>query len=98
MIVASHNPQCNFLSIDIAEDSLVKAEENIKKKKIQNVRFQIADVFDLPFNNESFDHIFICYLLEHLQEPIGCREEVLIRAFNVITGRHYLKYVILFYG
>ena len=70
VIVAPQNPQCNFVSIDIAEDSLVKAEENIKKKQIQNVRFQVADVFDLPFNNESFDHIFICFLLEHLHEPI----------------------------
>jgi SAM-dependent methyltransferase len=71
VIVAPQNPQCNFVSIDIVADSLVKAGGNIKKKRIQNVRFQVADVFDLPFNNESFDHIFICFLLEHLQEPLG---------------------------
>jgi SAM-dependent methyltransferase len=69
VIVAPQNPQCNFVSIDIAEDSLVKAEERIKERRVQNVSFQVADVFDLPFNNESFDHIFICFLLEHLQEP-----------------------------
>jgi ubiquinone/menaquinone biosynthesis C-methylase UbiE len=70
VIVAPQNPQCNFTSIDIAEDSLVKAEENIKKKQIRNVRFKVADVFDLPFDDESFDHIFVCYLLEHLQQPL----------------------------
>ena len=71
MIVAPQNPQCNFVSIDIAEDSLVKAEGSIKEKDIQNVRFQVADVFDLPFNNGTFDHIFVCFLLEHLQDPVG---------------------------
>lgn len=70
VIVAPQNPQCSFVSIDISEDSLMKAEENIKKKQIQNVRFQPADVFDLPFSDESFDHIFVCFLLEHLSKPV----------------------------
>ena len=71
VIVAPQNPQCNFVSIDISQDSLAKAEESIRKQQIRNVRFQVADVFDLPFDAESFDHIFICFLLEHLQDPAG---------------------------
>jgi len=70
VIVAPQNPQCSFVSIDIAEDSLAKAGENIKGNKIKNVRFQSADVFDLPFNNESFDHVFVCFLLEPLRKPV----------------------------
>jgi len=35
VIVAPQNPQCSFVSIDIAEDSLTKAEENIKKKTLK---------------------------------------------------------------
>jgi SAM-dependent methyltransferase len=71
VIVAPKNPQCNFVSIDINGRSLTKAEESTKKKQIHNVTFQVADVFHLPFNNESFDHIFICFLLEHLRDPFG---------------------------
>jgi SAM-dependent methyltransferase len=70
VIVVPQNPQCDFVSIDTAEDSLVKAEENIRKEKIPNVKFQVADVFDLPFDNETFDHVFVCFLLEHLNEPM----------------------------
>lgn len=70
VIVASQNPQCQFLSIDISEDSLAKAKESADRARIRNVKFQVADVFDLPFSDESFDHAFICFLLEHLREPV----------------------------
>jgi ubiquinone/menaquinone biosynthesis C-methylase UbiE len=70
VIVAPQNPQCNFLSIDISENSLAKAEEKIRNNNISNVKFQVADVLDLPFNDESFDHIFVCFVLEHLDEPV----------------------------
>jgi SAM-dependent methyltransferase len=70
VILAPQNPECSFTSIDIAEDSLAKAEKKIKARDIRNVRFQKADVFKLPFKDESFDHIFVCFLLEHLPEPL----------------------------
>jgi SAM-dependent methyltransferase len=97
VIVAPQNPQCHFVSIDIAEDSLAKAEESIKKKKIQNVRFQVADVFDLPFDNESFDHVFVCFLLEHLHEPaaaLALLKKVLKKGgtITVIEGDHGSAY------
>lgn len=70
VILAPQNPECEFISIDIAEDSLAQAEERIKKLNIHNVKFKIADVFNLPFKEESFDHVFVCFLLEHLREPL----------------------------
>jgi hypothetical protein len=36
---------------------------------ITNVRFQQADIFGLPFAPESFDHVFVCFVLEHLSRP-----------------------------
>jgi SAM-dependent methyltransferase len=69
VIVAPQNPQCDFISVDIAADSLVRAGENVQRAGIRNVRFQLADVGDLPFADEAFDHVFVCFLLEHLPEP-----------------------------
>ena len=28
------------------------------------------DIFHLPFRPESFDHIFVCFVLEHLPQPV----------------------------
>jgi len=27
------------------------------------------DIYNLPFQPESFDHIFVCFVLEHLPRP-----------------------------
>jgi SAM-dependent methyltransferase len=34
-----------------------------------NVIFQAADLFHLPFPEASFDHAFVCFVLEHLKNP-----------------------------
>jgi ubiquinone/menaquinone biosynthesis C-methylase UbiE len=69
-IIAPKNPECDFISIDISDKSLEKAEENSQKQKIRNVKFQAANVYSLPFEDESFDHVFVCFLLEHLPDPV----------------------------
>jgi SAM-dependent methyltransferase len=33
------------------------------------VEFRQADIFALPFTTESFDHVFVCFVLEHLSRP-----------------------------
>ena len=37
---------------------------------LTNVEFQHADIFALPFGPESFDHVFVCFVLEHLSRPV----------------------------
>jgi len=68
-ILAKNSPGAHFTSIDISGDSLKKARKTIKSLKIKNVRFEQADILSLPFKNNSFDHIFVCFVLEHLKRP-----------------------------
>ncbi len=67
--VAAQNPLCKFVSIDISANSINEAHTLIKSKGIENVEFKVADIFDLPFEDEYFDHIFLCFVLEHLPNP-----------------------------
>src|SRR5512133_4382856 len=69
VILAKNNPDAEITSIDISQESLEKARENVEEKGVKNVRFLQADVFSLPFEENSFDHIFVCFVLEHLQNP-----------------------------
>lgn len=69
-IVAPKNPDSKFISIDISETSLAKAESLIKSLNIENVEFQTGDIFDLKFDDGFFDHVFVCFVLEHLPNPI----------------------------
>lgn len=69
-IIAGKNPQSQFVSIDISSESLAEARDLIGAMPINNVEFQHADIFKLPFEEESFDHIFLCFVLEHLPNPL----------------------------
>jgi SAM-dependent methyltransferase len=71
IILATANPQTRFTSIDISADSLAKARRRIADAAISNVHFQVANIFNLPFADAGFDHVFICFVLEHLKDPLA---------------------------
>jgi ubiquinone/menaquinone biosynthesis C-methylase UbiE len=56
-------------SIDISEVSVEKAGGLVSELGLKNVTVEQADLFDLGFEKAAFDHIFICFVLEHLKEP-----------------------------
>jgi SAM-dependent methyltransferase len=68
-IVATKNPESKFISIDISESSLEKAKALIEERHIDNVQFRAGNIFDLDFPDEYFDHVFVCFVLEHLSNP-----------------------------
>ncbi len=67
--LARNSPDANIVSIDVNQASLDAARGAVTRAGLSNVTLQTADIFDLPFAPESFDHIFICFVLEHLQRP-----------------------------
>jgi len=75
-IIAPANPRSKFISIDISLDSVVQAEAMAQKLGIANVEFKQADIFNLPFENNHFDHVFVCFVLEHLSHPIEALQEL----------------------
>lgn len=67
--LARNSPRARITSIDVAEASLAQARLRIERAGIGNVRFRQADLFALPFAPASFDHAFVCFVLEHLRRP-----------------------------
>ena len=67
--LARNSPGARFVSIDLAAGSVAAARAKVEAAGLDNVRFQQADVFALPFARESFDHVFVCFLLEHVPRP-----------------------------
>ncbi len=67
--LARNSPGASILSLDISENSVAQAERKVRAAGLTNVRFQQGDIFHLPFAPHSFDHVFVCFLLEHLKEP-----------------------------
>ncbi len=68
-IIAAKNPDSYFISVDISEESLKEAKDTVDALGITNVEFRQADIFSLPFDDETFDSVFVCFVLEHLYNP-----------------------------
>jgi SAM-dependent methyltransferase len=68
--LARRSPGARITSIDISATSVAQASRRVHDAGLTNVALQVADVFDLPFADASFDHAFVCFVLEHLAEPV----------------------------
>ena len=67
--LARNSPNAAFISIDISEESIAEAKRAVESVSLLNVQFQQADIFNLDFEPASFDHVFVCHVLEHLSQP-----------------------------
>jgi SAM-dependent methyltransferase len=68
--LAKRSPEARFTSIDLNPDSIAEANRRTDSAGLSNVAFRQADIFALPFNAGSFDHVFVCFVLEHLSRPV----------------------------
>jgi trans-aconitate methyltransferase len=69
LALAKRSPEATFVAMDISEASLAAAQERIRSAGFTNVVFQQADVYSATFAPAAFDHIFTCFVLEHLSQP-----------------------------
>ena len=95
--LARNSPRARITSIDISETSIAEAKQRIESEGLNNVSFQQGDIFRLPFEPESFDHIFVCFVLEHLShriEALLCLKRLLKTGgtITVIEGDHGSTY------
>jgi phospholipid N-methyltransferase len=67
--LAQRSPAARFMAVDIAADSIAEAKRRTDRAGLTNVEFRQADIFALPYSPESFDHVFVCFVLEHLSRP-----------------------------
>ena len=68
--LAQRSPGAGFTSVDVSAASVAEAKRTTDAAGLTNVRFLQADIFALPFAPESFDHVFVCFVLEHLSQPV----------------------------
>ena len=95
--LAGNSPAAHIVAVDISPGSLDAARQKIEGAGYRNVAFQPADIYNLPFRPESFDHVFVCFVLEHLPRPVEALEGLkqVLKAggsITVIEGDHGSTY------
>ena len=97
VILGANSPETRFTSVDISAVSLAQAERRVREAGLANVRLARADLFRLPFPPASFDHLLVCFVLEHLAEPEGALAALMTvlrpgGSITVIEGDHGSAY------
>lgn len=75
-LLVKHSPDTRFTCIDISEESLGTAQKLKDQSGFEKVTFQQADIHSLDFADRTFDHVFICFVLEHLDNPVAALTEL----------------------
>jgi SAM-dependent methyltransferase len=95
--LAARSPGARITSVEISEASLAGARKAVEAAGLSNVTLMQADIFKLPFPPQSFEHVFLCFVLEHLARPADALDA--LRAMlkpggtiTVIEGDHGSAY------
>ncbi|WP_421909562.1 class I SAM-dependent methyltransferase [Methanolacinia petrolearia] len=68
-VITKNSPGAVIISVDISQKSLEVAK-NRTTAEGRAGEYLNCDIFGLPFPGDSFDHIFVCFVLEHLRDPV----------------------------
>ncbi|MFI0979876.1 class I SAM-dependent methyltransferase [Streptomyces sp. NPDC021093] len=65
------SPGAHIVAVDQSEESLARARAHVTDLfPAAPVEWQRADLLQLPFADAEFDHVFVCFVLEHLADPL----------------------------
>ena len=86
--LARNSSDARFISFDRSEESLNRARERLSAAGVTNVELRREELFALPFPPHSFDHAFVCFVLEHLPDPVAALRVIrdLIKPGGTITA------------
>jgi len=86
--LAARSPRARIVSVDISDTSLDQARALIQAAGHTNVDFLRANLFHLPFDDGHFDHVFLCFVLEHLAQPAAALQAIrrVLRRGGTITA------------
>ncbi|KAH6912987.1 S-adenosyl-L-methionine-dependent methyltransferase [Coprinopsis sp. MPI-PUGE-AT-0042] len=75
--LAKYTPQGAVTATDISDEVLQLAKDHANSLGCTNIRFQIADVYNLPFPDNSFDIVHVSQVLAHLNDPVKALKELI---------------------
>ena len=78
------------IGIDIETAQIEKAKMLKEARILTNVKFQVGDLNELPFNDNTFDAIFAHGVIEYFQDPVHAFREIrrVLKKGGVFGARH----------
>lgn len=78
------------IGIDIESRHIDWAKQLQLDRKVQNAKFLVADLNDLPFDNGTFDAAFAHGVVEYFKDPVHAFDEIrrVLKDDGVLGARH----------
>ena len=91
--------------VDKYEEPLHRGHTTKELKIPENVKFVKADIADLPFEDNEFDFSYCIQVLEHVDDPVKCCNEIMRISksgyidcprfvWELLFGRKYHKWIV----
>lgn len=74
---AKYMPEGEIIATDLSEEIVSRAAAFAESKGVMNISFQLANVYELPFDDESFDVVHAHQVLCHLDSPVDALKEMI---------------------
>src|ERR1700683_1610837 len=69
-------PEGEVVAIDLAPGILEDARAEAERRQLANLSFEVGDVYQLAFADNSFDVIHAHQVLQHLADPVAALTEM----------------------
>ncbi len=66
----------NVIGIDINSNQIDSNNKKVDESDINNLQFEVANILDLPYSDNSFDIVYMQALIIHIKNPINAIKEV----------------------
>jgi ubiquinone/menaquinone biosynthesis C-methylase UbiE len=73
-VLGQEFPGIQLTGVDIEPKQLEFARRHLERSGVDATLVQ-ADALELPFEDESFDHVWMMWFLEHVADPVGVLRE-----------------------
>jgi ubiquinone/menaquinone biosynthesis C-methylase UbiE len=66
----------SVIGIDIDKGLIDSNNKKVNETNVKNLKFEVADIHELPYADNSFDVVYMQALIVHIRNPIGAITEV----------------------
>ena len=73
-VLGQEYPAIRLFGVDREQKQLAFAAGHLERAGVEATLVE-ADALELPFADESFDHVWMMWFLEHLSDPVGALRE-----------------------
>lgn len=92
-------PQGSVVGVDTSHELMRRNEKEAREKGVENVRYELGDIYALPFEDGVFDVTHVHQVLCHLTDPLRALREIrrVTRPGGIVAAREAIMETMIMY-